>query len=123
MFVTTNVYVFPLPLNVPFVPFVTVTSSAVKPVTFSLNVNVYVILFAFVGDFLSAVIITVGASLSIVIVSLFDSRFPFPAISLHTFAFTLTVCVVLPLFVTTNVYVFPLPLNAPFVPFVTSMSS
>ena len=63
-FVTTNVYVFPLPLNVPLLPFVTCTSSFVNPVTFSLNVNVYVILLAFVGDDLFAVTFTVGAVVS-----------------------------------------------------------
>jgi len=63
-FVTTNVYVVPLPLNVPFAPFVTVMSLATKLYTTSLNVNVYVMLVAFVGLFSLAVISSVGAVLS-----------------------------------------------------------
>ena len=68
VFVTTNVYVVSFTfVNVPFVPFVTVTSSVVKSDVGLLNVNVYVIEFAFVGFALgAAVIATVNAVLSIV---------------------------------------------------------
>ncbi len=41
--VTGSVYVVPLPLNVPLVPFVTVIPEAVRPVTDSENVIVKVI--------------------------------------------------------------------------------
>ena len=64
LFVTTSVYVVPLPLKVPFVPFVTVISDFANPVTVSLNSNVYVILLAFVGLDGFAVIVHVGAVLS-----------------------------------------------------------
>ena len=63
-FVTTSVYMFSLLLNVPFIPFVTVTSSFVNSITSSLNVNVYVIVLAFVGLSLSAVIVHVGFFIS-----------------------------------------------------------
>ena len=79
-----------------------------NPFTSSLNVNVYFILLAFVGLVLSAVIFTVGAVLSITILTSFEAVFPFPTASVQTFALTFTVCVVLPEFVTTNVYTFPL---------------
>ena len=47
-------------------------------------------LLAFVGDDLFAVTFTVGAVLSIVMLTVFDAVFPFPAPSVHAFAFTFT---------------------------------
>ena len=125
VFVTTILYVFSSTfVNSPFVPFVTSISSAVNPLTFSLNVNVYVILSAFVGFPLgSAVIVAVGAVLSIVVVLLI-SLFPFPASSVHAFSATFTVCSPLPVLVTTILYVLSSTfVNSPFSPFVTSISS
>ena len=92
-----------LPLKSPFVPFVTVISPVANPVTFSLNVNLYVILLAFVGlpiavvsDVLfCAVIVHVGATLSILLVRLAGAvvvtTLLFPTVSVHLLAGTLTV--------------------------------
>ena len=62
-----NVYVVSLPLNDSILPFVTVISSAVNPVTLSLNVIVYVMLLAFVISAVFAVIVAVGDVVSPVI--------------------------------------------------------
>ena len=90
-------------VNVPFVASLdTVMSSTVNPVTFSLNVNVYVIELAFVGfAFGLAVIVHVGSVVSAVIL------FPvlLALVTVHAFP---TLSVILP---PVNVFIANTPLS------------
>ena len=119
--VTTNVYLLSLTLvKVPLVPSLTVTLLAVKPVTASLKVNVYVTVLEVLVFF---VMVTVGLTESIVWVKLL-TLFKLPNLSLQLLAFTVIVLLPSEACVTTNVYVFWLTLvNVPLVPSLIVISS
>ncbi len=85
--VTGRVYVVPLPLNVPLVPFVTVIPEAVRPVTDSENVSVKLIGLVSVG-LEGPVTVQVGATLSKVMDKLFETVLLLLAESCAALAFT-----------------------------------